>query len=354
MEWHVRRGNQKAGPFSEAEIPAFVASGRLVASDLVWRTGDPAWQRADAIQGLFTPPEAPPPAAPTLAESLAAAPHGAPRRAPSPEPEEVPANSAPRSRQRQAAPRDTTERRAGDAREGFENEQWAGFWRRVGAQMVDGWVLLIPSALAGILIVALFDNAANDRALGLWFLAQLLVAAAYQTFMNSAPNVASLGPRATGIAVVDHDTGEPISRGRGMGRAIASYVSSMLVLPNLVQLFTQRRQSVADLVCNTTVVRYKEAVGATAVIVFVVAVPAVVGILAAIAIPQYQDYTVRARVAEARTDLATYSGALETYVRRQNSVPPSIAALSVRPQSRSVQYALEKDGTLVASGIVPA
>jgi uncharacterized RDD family membrane protein YckC/Tfp pilus assembly protein PilE len=346
LDWHVSRGNQKAGPFTEAQLRGFITEGRLLPSDLIWRTGDAAWQRADSIPGLFSPPETPP-AAPTLADTL---------RAPAALEAVRPADTrraGPASRAHGSGGGSLDRREA--ALEAFREEQWSGFWRRAGAQWLDGIIIAVPAGIFSVILGALFGDVANPgRTFALYFLAQLTVWTIYQSLMNGAPSVATFGRRATGIAVVDQDTGEPISRGRAAARAIVSWVSAFLVIPELVQLLTRRRQALSDFLCSTTVVRYREGGSAGVVIAAMILIPVGIGVLAAIAIPQYQQYTVRTKTSAARTDLGTYAEALERHVRSQNEMPDSLSTLQATPLASSASYALRKDGAIVATGFEDA
>ena len=53
IQWFVSRDEKRAGPFTEDAVRAYVKAGKLRKTDLVWRTGDPGWQPAGAIPGLF-------------------------------------------------------------------------------------------------------------------------------------------------------------------------------------------------------------------------------------------------------------------------------------------------------------
>ena len=68
-------------------------------------------------------------------------------------------------------------------------------------------------------------------------------------------------------------------------------------------------------------------------------VVAIIGILAAIAIPAYQDYTVRAKMSEAVTAAAAAKASVSEFIVSQNKLPstPESAGFSTNIDSKYVQ-----------------
>jgi len=58
--WYYLRGGQKFGPFPEAELKRLAATGGLLGSDMIWRTGWPNWVLARGIPGFLPQPPATP------------------------------------------------------------------------------------------------------------------------------------------------------------------------------------------------------------------------------------------------------------------------------------------------------
>ena len=64
-------------------------------------------------------------------------------------------------------------------------------------------------------------------------------------------------------------------------------------------------------------------------------VVAIIGILAAIALPAYQDYTIRARVSEGIWRRAPARRPIAEYAASNGALPSDLAASVARPRSRS-------------------
>lgn len=216
---------------------------------------------------------------------------------------------------------------------------YAGFWRRGAAMLVDGLVLLVPSLVVALVLP------------GGWLatIAQLAVNVVYYSLMHSSASQATLGKMAFGIKVTGLD-GERIGLGRAVARVFASWLSAILLCIGLLMAaFTGKKMALHDMICGTLVANKNasaEAVreggdtmpltgGVWAVIVLMLLLPFGGGILAAIAIPAYQDYTIRAKVA----DVMTSSGALRNSVEQAHAQKRSWATGAAAIESRFAQEA---------------
>lgn len=65
-------------------------------------------------------------------------------------------------------------------------------------------------------------------------------------------------------------------------------------------------------------------------------VVAIIGILAAIAIPQYQNYVARSQVAEAPTLIDGAKTTIESYIAQNGSFPSNLSSLGVRVSGKYV------------------
>lgn len=222
---------------------------------------------------------------------------------------------------------------------------YAGFWRRAAASCVDSLVLIVPAIIISI---------AAGRSDALAFLLNVVVGCAYYAGFHSSSKQATLGKMAFGIKVTDR-AGERIGLGRGVGRYFASWLSGIILgIGFLMAAFTQKKQSLHDMLAGTLVVSGKadpaEVVsgggtmpltgGVMAIIALLLIVPFVGGILAAIAIPAYSDYTVRSKVAEVLAAGSLVKGDVaQAYVEKRpfttvvvNVQPRYAQALTVTPK----------------------
>ena len=228
---------------------------------------------------------------------------------------------------------------------GDDDIVYAGFWRRCGALIIDQLVLgLAFYAVAFLVVVATAGsgawNGVSEDHVPVWFFiayfamigCYYIAAAFYYSLQESSTHQATLGKRALGIKVTDTQ-GRRISRKHALGRWFAASLSYLsLYIGFLLAAFTARKQALHDMVAGTLVVdrwawteypeRQQRHVGALAVLlgVFLLLVP-VFGIIAAIAVSQYQDYVLRAKVASAIAVARPLQPVVEE-MHRQNGACP--------------------------------
>ena len=204
----------------------------------------------------------------------------------------------------------------------------AGFWRRCAAYILDYLICLIPSGIIGIFLPI------AGPLLGIWL---------YYALMESGSWQATVGKRAFGIKVTD-EHGQRITFGRATGRYFGQILSSMILCVGYMMAgWTGRKQGLHDLMAGTFVVFdqvqpaqplptqrppmpwYGWAIN---IVAFLFAPLSVIGILAAIAIPSYADYTARAQATLA--------------VAQVKPVELEIASQGCRAGSRAASNPLEK------------
>jgi len=200
---------------------------------------------------------------------------------------------------------------------------YAGFWRRVAASAIDTLVL-VGAMLVPVIALSLAGVA--EKTVELVYMGMSWVGGwLYYALQHSSSQQATLGKRAIGIKVTDL-RGERIGFGRATGRYFATILSSLTLLVGFVMAgFTRQRQALHDMVAGTLVVsrntrpadvatgalRPPQVSGGVIAIATLASLVPAIGIIAAISIPAYQDYTIRAQVAKGLSLAATYQAAVE-------------------------------------------
>jgi Tfp pilus assembly major pilin PilA len=157
---------------------------------------------------------------------------------------------------------------------------------------------------------------------------------AYGTYFESSARRATLGKQACGL-IVERASGERLSVGKALGRQMLKLLGNVLSIISwliffLPVVFTAKKQGLHDLAVSS-VVRHEPGKGMPDWLVGVCAavVPgvAVIGMLAAIAIPAYQDYTIRAKVVAGRAQAAPLRVAVEAAYAKRGLLPNDQAEL---------------------------
>lgn len=233
---------------------------------------------------------------------------------------------------------------------------YAGFWKRFAAMILDWLVLLIPALLIGAVIGFMVgvgpegSNTSSAEASG--NLAVFLLTWLYFALMESSEKQATVGKMALGIKVVDQQ-GNRISFGRASGRYFGKIISGItLLIGYLMAAFTKQKQALHDMMASCLVVpkavtsdelqqashAKKMSKGAIfALVIFGSLVP-VVGILAAVAIPAYQDYTVKAKTSEVVFIADQAAKAVEAYVIQNGTIPQQMEQTTFSTSSKYIKH----------------
>jgi uncharacterized RDD family membrane protein YckC len=233
----------------------------------------------------------------------------------------------------------------------------AGFVRRWAAFFIDS--LVLTAGFYGVFFVVLLAaaGAGGLEALGageppMWLvglqlglaLLYLVAAGLYYAGMESSKSQATLGKMALSIKVVDAD-GRRLTFAHALGRWAAASLSYLtLYIGFLMAAFTERKQALHDLIAKTQVVdqwaytdfpeRQKRGLsGCLVVFLIAVLMIPILGIVAAIALPAYQDYVERARVAQALNRLEPLKRGVADHVERQQACPTNETAGFGTPDS---------------------
>lgn len=261
----------------------------------------------------------------------------------------------------------------------------AGFWLRFVAYFIDGFII---SAVAVVLFVVLFialvlpqiHAGAHDRvgpmvgALVAFEVAVLIGAWLYFALCESSHLQATPGKLALGLRVTDL-RGHRIGFGRATGRFFGKLVSGFIFdIGYMLAGWTPRKQALHDLMAGCCVVRRDGLAtfeqhgfepGAPAVpragmpgwaialivagVCFFMLLPA--AILAAIAVPAYQNYLIRTQVAEGQALADRAKMAVDGYVARTGRVPPNNGAAGLSAPS-SIRGSYVTDVAVVGGGII--
>ena len=243
---------------------------------------------------------------------------------------------------------------------------YAGFWRRLAAAILDLIILVVPMFVLGI-VVALVTGP-KSQATAAADLSTIVALYLYCAIMESSPKQATLGKLAFGMRVVGL-SGERISFFRASARFFAKIFSLLsLLVGYLLIVVTVRKQALHDIVASCLVVNREvdaadlrhaglaQPMSARALVVLVVGVISIpfAAIGAAIAIPYYQDYRLRAQLLDAVRSGQGAAAGVSAYVLKHKALPSSLEEARSAPSSPHLREALiARDGTIVLTLAIP-
>ncbi|MBF8305743.1 MAG: hypothetical protein HW398_931 [Acidobacteria bacterium] len=200
---------------------------------------------------------------------------------------------------------------------------YGGFWVRFAAHFVDGFIIGIAMVVITVVwaLVTSFQSAvATNDLLGL---VMLVVGQVYHAYFVSSAKMATPGKRLCGLYVTDLE-GHRLSFGRALWRNVAALFSYLTLYIGFIMAgFTERKQALHDKIAGTLVHRQP---GSSAAIVIVIVLVlffgvAVIGILAAIALPAFQDYSVRAKMSEVIASMDAVKTPIAEYAANKGQWP---------------------------------
>lgn len=135
---------------------------------------------------------------------------------------------------------------------------YAGFWKRYAAYFLDSFVVGIINLPVSVVFNLIGASSGNESlALAMSMVAMLggfVIGIGYYAGFHASRGGATLGKMAVGIKVVRSD-GERITFMRGVGRYFGFILSSLtLMIGFIMAAFTQRKQALHDMLCDTLVV----------------------------------------------------------------------------------------------------
>ncbi|MCX5797035.1 MAG: RDD family protein [Elusimicrobia bacterium] len=199
----------------------------------------------------------------------------------------------------------------------------AGFWIRAGAYMIDGILITLGQLLifGFLILVGIPKTVAN--------LCSSLLGVGYFVWMPVANSGQTVGKMAAGIAVVRMD-GSPLTYLRCLGRWAGYLVSTILAgLGFVIAAFTDRKRALHDYLADTRVVYVEQVGGARkALLVALALTPALLGVIAALAIPKFMQAAAAAGEESSRGRLTALRSAVAAYSRdNPGQFPADLATL---------------------------
>ena len=125
------------------------------------------------------------------------------------------------------------------------NDFYAGFWLRVSAFLIDGFILTV---LDYIIIDNIFSN--ELQRIG----ASMVVMWLYFTLLNASSWKGTIGKKFVGIELVDYQY-QIISLKQANIRYFSSIVSALLFPLYLTVIFSKKKQTIHDMIAKTIVIK---------------------------------------------------------------------------------------------------
>jgi len=247
MSWYYAENNERRGPFEEADFQSLVNAGTIKPETLVWREGFAAWVPYSSAASAVSPASTNPGGVAGAPGSSAVACGQCGRLFPADETvmyegRHVCAECKPLFFQK--------------IKEGAlvvsGPREYAGFWIRVGAKVIDGIILQAGGFVVGLIIGFLFRG--NDAVAIMGFIAGLLLNAAYVIYFTGNFG-ATPGKMACKLQIIRAD-GSPLTFGTATGRYFGEMLSGLtLGIGYIMVAFDEEKRALHDRVCDTRVVR---------------------------------------------------------------------------------------------------
>lgn len=235
-EWYIGRNGSKVGPLSSAQVRQMVSRGEISPDDLIWKSGMERWVPCSTVKGLFSGSTGPASGSKSVAVST------------------------PTYADQSNAVHDLDGRKppAGSL-------VYADFFPRVGAALLDGIFVglmgCLPTIGVAVLVMVNAGNNPQDQdaataAINICNnLIALVVGCIYSVTLDSSSKQGTWGKQIVGLKVTDL-SGHRISVGRAFGRFFARYLSACTCgIGFLLPLFTEKRQTLHELICGCLTLR---------------------------------------------------------------------------------------------------
>ncbi|MCS4278210.1 RDD family protein [Stenotrophomonas rhizophila] len=251
-EWYFADGQERQGPLSAEEMRQRFQRGDITLTTLVWREGFAQWAPlSEAVDELQLQNLAS--AASTVGSGIdLRGDYTAIDNGTAPLPGTGGGTYSPYT-----APAAATGY-ANTAVVSGQDVVYAGFWKRYAAYFIDYILLTVVTLpLSMIINVMGVSSGSEGMQVALTLVVMLLsmvISIGYYAGFHASRGGATLGKMAVGIKVV-RGTGERISFLRAFCRYLATIVSSLILMIGFIMAaFTERKQALHDMMCDTLVV----------------------------------------------------------------------------------------------------
>jgi uncharacterized RDD family membrane protein YckC len=147
----------------------------------------------------------------------------------------------------------------------FQTPNYAGFWLRVGAYLIDLLLITAITCPIGIAVGAFAafaqqggDEGAQVASLAMQMIVNVISIFAgwlYSALLESSSWQGTVGKKVLGIRVTD-EYGNRIGFGRATGRHFAKIISSLICLVGFIMAaFTEKKQGLHDMMAGTLVLQ---------------------------------------------------------------------------------------------------
>lgn len=344
MRIQLQRDGQSFGPYALDELKRYIDEGRVIASDGARLGPDDAFQPVMTLLASLES-SVDRPAAPARPAAAAQPP------------------SARLNENVYAAPRavltDPPARSPDDAASLTE----AGFWRRLAAYTIDILIIYMVIFAIGTVIglIGVGAMSATDILGGgdAWVLVALYAAGIvaywlYFTVQESSAAQATLGKRVMGLVVTDN-VGRRISFGRASGRFFGAAINWIVMgIGYLLAALPPNKQGLHDLIASTRVRNRRQPprpVWSAVLIALPLLLLPVIGMVAAVSIPAYSDYTARAQVSDGVNAAAIAKRSITEFYLSNSMVPADATEAGIAEsdlQFSSGTIAIEDGAILLA------
>ena len=285
---YLERDGQQFGPFSIEEAQRYILEGRFGAQDLGWIDGMQEWLLLAQIPQLQTGAPAAPASAPNLGKPNVGTPYaGAPPMSPPTAayaPYAAPSYPGLDPRQKNSSMTASPQSVGFAAAQDFSQSEYAGFWRRAAALMIDSFIVMIVVYFLMFVLALLFGigmgasgmtgidpNSATINALAIATVVfPALLTICYFALWNASASRATPGKMVAGLVVVNAQA-QRISVAQSLVREFVKLIGTwFFLLTFATQPISARRQAIHDFVSATVVLRQRPDAGLPSVVIWLI------------------------------------------------------------------------------------